>query len=59
MCVAVSGWPTVRILLRPGGALGRYGPTMHIWANDSPWFEVDPATLKMIDSLHEQAGLFA
>ncbi|QBQ96967.1 hypothetical protein [Paraburkholderia pallida] len=56
-----AGWPTYagRILLRPGGALGRYDQMIHIWANDPPWFEVDPATLKMIDHLHEQAGLFA
>ncbi|WP_322104741.1 hypothetical protein [Paraburkholderia sp. J41] len=56
-----AGWPTYagRILLRLGGALGRYGQTIHIWANDPPWFEVDPATVEMIDHLHEQAGLFA
>ncbi|RAR64044.1 hypothetical protein C7401_105313 [Paraburkholderia unamae] len=56
-----AGWPTQdgRILLRPGGALGRHGTTLHIWANDPPWFEVDPETLAMLDGLHEQAGLFA
>jgi hypothetical protein len=56
-----AGWPTQggRILLRPGGALGRYAQTIHIWADDPPWFEVDPATLEMIDGLHERAGLFA
>ncbi|MGF6606391.1 hypothetical protein OKW45_001291 [Paraburkholderia sp. WSM4175] len=56
-----AGWPTQggRILLRPGGALGRYARTIRIWANDPPWFEVDPATIEMIDRLHEQAGLFA
>jgi hypothetical protein len=39
--------------------LGRYSRTIHIWADDPPWFEVDPATLEMIDELHERAGLFA
>lgn len=32
---------------------------MHVWANDPPRSEVDPITLETIDSLHEQAGLFA
>jgi hypothetical protein len=55
------GWPTHhgRILTRPGGAFGRYARTVHIWANDPPWFEVDPATLAALDDLHERAGLFA
>jgi hypothetical protein len=54
------GWPTQggRILLRPGGALGRYARTIHIWADDPPWFEADPATIEMIDGLLERAGLF-
>ncbi len=56
-----AGWPTQggRIVLRAGGALGRYTQTIHIWADDPPWFEIDPATVEMIDELHEQAGLFA
>lgn len=56
-----TGWPTQgeRIVLRPGGALARYARTIHIWANDPPWFEVDPATMEMFDELHERAGLFA
>jgi hypothetical protein len=28
-------------------------------ADGPPWFEVDPATIEMIDGLHERAGLFA
>ena len=45
-CVHLGG-PTRggRILTRPGGAFGRYARTVHIWADDPPWFEVDPATL--------------
>jgi hypothetical protein len=55
------GWPTQdgRILLRSGGAFGRYARTVHVWANDPAWFEVDPATLAALDDLHERAGLFA
>jgi hypothetical protein len=48
-----------RILLRPGGAFGRYTRTVHVWANDPPSFEVDPATLAALDDLHERAGLLA